>query len=289
MRKFEYTADGSFEGKQVSAFLRHIGCSSAIITKLKIGDRLTVNGKTVRTVDTLRGGDRISLLLEDESDIVPNDKLNVRTAYEDEDVIVYDKPADMAVHPSLNHYNDTLANHFAASFPDCTFRSVNRLDRNTSGLCAVAKNQLAAARLSGSTPDHPQKLYYAIVSGRLDDDGNITAPIARVSDSIINRTVRDDGQFASTSYHVLAACDTMSFLEITLETGRTHQIRVHFSYIGHPLLGDDMYGGSRELITRHALHCGKLTFRHPVTRETIVVTAPLHADMRGLVDKYMDI
>lgn len=284
MRRFNYTADSSFEGKQVSAFLRHIGCSGAIITKLKIGDRLTVNGITVRTIDKLHDGDKISLLLEDESDIVSNGTLNVRVAYEDEDVIVYDKPADMAVHPSLNHYNDTLANCFAASFPDCTFRSVNRLDRNTSGLCAVAKNQLAAARLSGSSPDHPQKLYYAIVGGRLSGSGNITAPIARVSDSIMLRTVREDGQYASTSYRVLAANEAMSYVEITLETGRTHQIRVHFSYIGHPLLGDDLYGGSRELIGRHALHCGQLTFRHPVTRALITVKAPLHADMRELVD-----
>lgn len=283
MRLLEYTADESLDGRQLLVLLRRLCCSAGIITQLKNNGGLTVNGTEARTIDTLRKGDIIRIMLEDESGIVPNSSLHADIAYEDEDVVVFDKPAGMAVHPSFNHYDDTLANLFAARYPDCAFRSVNRLDRNTSGLCAVAKNRLAASRLAGNSPDRLQKLYYAVAGGKTDAEGVITAPIARISDSIINREVRADGQYASTRYRTLSSCREFSYLEITLETGRTHQIRVHFSYIGHPLLGDDLYGGSCALIRRHALHCGQITFKQPLTRKEITVTTPLHEDMKQLL------
>lgn len=276
MRKLRYVIGDSFDGKRAQAFLRHIGCSSAIISELKKDDRLTANGAKIRTIDILHSGDELCIFLKDESGIPPNPELAVPLAYEDGDVAVFDKPAGMPVHPSPNHYGDTLANYFSALYPDCVFRSVNRLDKNTSGLCVTAKN-----KLSGCVT----KKYYAFVGGKIGsegDCGNITAPIARAEGSLIGRTVRDDGQFASTDYRVLFSCERLSFLEISLNTGRTHQIRVHFSHIGFPLLGDDLYGGDCTDIQRHALHCGEVSFSHPISGESICVKSELPEDMAGL-------
>lgn len=284
MRELRYTVGDSFDGKRAQAFLRHIGCSAAIISKLKKGECLTANGVKIRTIDILRGGDELCILLEDEGTIPPNPGLSVPVAYEDSDVAVFDKPAGMPVHPSPKHYGDTLANYFSALYPDSVFRSVNRLDKNTSGLCVTAKNKLSAAKLSGNV----KKKYYAIVGGKIGnagDSGNITAPIARAEGSLIGRVVRDDGQFASTDYRVLFSCERFSFLEISLNTGRTHQIRVHFSHIGFPLLGDDLYGGDCTDIQRHALHCGEVSFSHPISGENICVKASIPEDMAGLLAK----
>ena len=169
------------------------------------------------------------------------------------------------------------------------FRSINRLDRNTSGLVLVAKNKLAAARLSGDSNFRPRKKYYAVVKGNVKekygDSGEIIAPIARVSESIINREVRSDGQFAHTVFKVIYADDNISLLEITLITGRTHQIRVHFSWAGYPLIGDDLYGGDTELLNRQALHCGELIFTHPITNKEILIRSDLPYDIRDMLDK----
>jgi len=289
MRELKYKINEEFDGKQVLQLLKHNGYSRAIITALKQKDRLLCNGRHIRTVDIIKFGDIITVKMEDETDIVPNNSLMVPIVYNNDDVIVFNKPPFMAVHPSLKHYDDTLANYFTALYPDIAFRSVNRLDRNTSGLVVVAKNQLSAAHLANKSPYSPKKIYYAIVEGditeKYGDCGEIIAPIARVSDSLINREVRSDGQHAHTVFKVIKHNKKMSLLEINLVTGRTHQIRVHFSSIGHTLLGDDLYGGSVELINRQALHCGKATFIHPITKEKIYVKAPFPEDMYRIIDE----
>lgn len=260
MRELSYRIDESFDGRQVCQLLRHYGYSRAIITSLKHNNRLTCNGSHIRTVDILKKGDVLRVKMEDETDLIPNKALDVPIIYEDDDIVVFNKPPFMAVHPSLKHYDDTLANYFTALYPNVAFRSINRLDRNTSGIVIAAKNQLAAANLSGNKNFHPQKLYYAVVKGDITQKygtaGEITAPIARVDDSIINREVRPDGQYAHTIFKVIKSSPEMSFLEISLVTGRTHQIRVHFSHIGFTLMGDDLYGGDMSFIGRQALHCG---------------------------------
>lgn len=282
MRVITYNADG-FEGREVIALLKHYGCSRRIITKLKNGGNLQINGKKARTVDILNSGDVVQITLDDEKTLVPNPELDVKAAYEDDDIVVFNKPANMATHPSIYHYRDTLGNCFAAKYPDCSFRAINRLDRNTSGLCLVAKNQLAAANLSFAANNHPDKVYYAVVCGKITDSGEIIAPIGRVGDSIIKREVSENGLFAHTVYEPIAFSDEYTYVRVILKTGRTHQIRVHFSHIGHPLAGDDLYGNNTKDIARQALHCGEINFIHPTTRKLTVVKAEPPQDMQKLI------
>lgn len=282
MRVITYNADG-FESREVIALLKHYGCSRRIITKLKNGGNLQINGKKARTVDILNSGDVVQITLDDEKTLVPNPELDVETAYEDDDIVVFNKPANMATHPSIYHYRDTLGNCFAAKYPDCSFRAINRLDRNTSGLCLVAKNQLAAANLSFAANNHPDKVYYAVVCGKITDSGEIIAPIGRVGDSIIKREVSENGLFAHTVYEPIVFSDEYTYVRVILKTGRTHQIRVHFSHIGHPLAGDDLYGNNTKDIARQALHCGEISFIHPTTRKLTVVKAEPPQDMQKLI------
>ncbi len=239
---------------------------------------ITRNGELIRSIDTVFPNDEITLKIEDTRLLEPNASLNVEIAFENENLVVFNKPSGMPVHPSIKHQGDTLGNFFAYRYPELTFRPVNRLDRDTSGLCIVAKNAHAANLLQGGC----EKVYYAAVHGITENSGTIDAPIARQTESIILRCVRDDGQHAVTHYRRINCCEKYSLEEIHLETGRTHQIRVHFAHIGHPLAGDDMYGGLREDISRQALHCGELSFRDPITDETITVTAPLPEDIARL-------
>ena len=282
MKQITEKIGADFDGKELASLLRHFGCSRNIITRLKHSG-LTVNGSPAPTNQILRQGDLVEITLEDEKTPLPNPDLDVKIIYEDEDLFIADKPPFMPVHQSLKHYEDTLANFFAARCPSCSFRAINRLDRNTSGICIIAKNQLAAARLSDAKGRKPQKTYYAIAGGLIERDGVIEAPIARVNDSMILRQVRSDGQFAKTNYRVLAASETASLLEIHLETGRTHQIRVHFSHIGHALPGDDLYGGDCTLINRQALHCGEINLIHPMTQKPLSVNAPFPEDLQKTV------
>ncbi len=223
-------------------------------------------------------GDVIVLRMEDDSFLEPNGSLNVPIAFENDSLVVFCKPSGMPVHPSVRHQGDTLGNYFSYLYPDLTFRSVNRLDRDTSGLCIIAKDALAAKLLQGSC----RKVYYAAVHGELPENGTIDAPIARERESIILRCVRDDGQRAVTHFRRIRSNDKYSLAEIDLETGRTHQIRVHFSHIGAPLAGDDLYGGLRNDISRQALHCGKLVFSDPMTGEEITVSSELPEDIVSL-------
>lgn len=266
---------------QLQNFLmKQQGVSRRLLTKLKRQDGgITRNGETVRSVDLVCGGDEIVLRLEDTSLLEANPSLNVPVAYESGSVVVFDKPAGMPVHPSIKHQGDTLGNYFAARYPDLTFRPVNRLDKDTSGLCAVAKDALAAKLLQGSI----DKVYYAAVQGVTEESGTIDAPIAREQESIIRRCVRDDGQPAVTHFRRIGGNSSYSLEEILLETGRTHQIRVHFAYTGHPLAGDDMYGGSLEHITRQALHCGRLTFTEPLTGKSVTVSSELPQEIISLI------
>lgn len=282
MRVLNYTADKSFEGKKASSLLSHIGCSCEIIKMLKKGG-LSVNGSPAFTVQILKENDVVEIILPDEQcSAVPKANPNVNIVYSDEDIAVVDKPPFLPIHQSIGHYEDTLANHFAEIFPSCAFRAVTRLDKNTSGLCVIALNKLSAAIIC---KNRPEKLYYAICEGITPSKGIIDAPIARESDSVIKRTVRADGQNAVTEYKALCQWNNKSLLEISLKTGRTHQIRVHLSYIGHPLLGDDMYGGDCTEINRQALHCGYIKLIHPINRTEMEFKAPLHIDMACLLPK----
>lgn len=281
MRKLEFEVTTKYDGKNVLAVLVSEGTSKRLITKLKqIPDGITKNGVHCKTVDIVKTGDVIAISLEDTKVLEANPDLCVPIIYEDSDVIVFDKPPSMPVHPSHKHQGDTLGNFFACHCEGLTFRPINRLDRDTSGLCAVAKNRFSAMKLQESL----EKTYFAIACGKITKSGTIDAPIARMGDSIITRCVSEKGQQAVTHYEVTQTTEKYTLLKVKLETGRTHQIRVHFSHIGFPLAGDEMYDGNVTKIKRQALHCGELSFLHPVSHVKINLSSEIPQDMQVLFE-----
>lgn len=255
---------------------RHAGISAQTVKRLKrVPDGMTRGGLHIRTVDAVQNGDVILLHLPEQCGHTPNPALSVPVVYESPQILVCDKPAGLPVHPSMLHRDDTLANWFAAQQPESGFHLINRLDRNTSGLCMIAKTAYAANDLRGGV----QKRYYALVKAGLHGSGTVDAPIAREQESVITRCVRADGRRAVTHYRVIEESPYAALLELTLETGRTHQIRVHMAHIGYPLLGDALYGGDCTVLQSHALHCGKMSFTDPENRQHIELHAPLRAEM----------
>lgn len=278
MRNLEFTVPDCDNGISALRFLKRRGFSARLVTRLKFTGGLTRNGSVLRSVDPVFTGEKIEVALPDGDVLEPNPDLHAEIAFEDEDVVVFDKPPNLAVHPSGGHYYDTLGNLFAAKYPGVTFRPISRLDRDTSGLCVCAKNTLAASMLAGKV----DKIYYAAINGEILQSGEINAPIARESDSIIKRCVREDGKPAITLYKPILHANGRTLLEITLMTGRTHQIRAHFAYIGYPLCGDEMYGGDCSEIKRQALHCGKVMFSEPISGERMTVESSLPEDIKKL-------
>ncbi len=268
---------------QLGDYLRkYAGISAHTLKRLKnVPDGIMRNGQHLRTVDPVVSGDIILLHLPESCAHTPNPALELPVIYESEQILVCDKPAGMPVHPSMLHRDDTLANWFAAQYPECGFHAVNRLDRNTSGLCVIAKTAYAAHALRNGV----QKRYYALVGAGLHGSGTVDAPIARAQESVITRCVRADGKPAVTHYRVMQEMPDCTLLELTLETGRTHQIRVHMAYIGYPLLGDDLYGGDCSRIHAHALHCGYLSLTDPAADESISLHTPLRAEMQEMLNR----
>ncbi len=265
------------DGKKLGDVLFKRGVSRRLITRLKrIDGGIECNGCHIRTIDIVKSGDEITLNEHDEKTLEPNFDLAVEILYEDENLIVFNKPPLMPVHPSIKHQGDTLGNFFSAYCEGLTFRPVNRLDRDTSGCVIVAKNQYSAQHLQRSF----EKTYYAICHGHPEIQGRIDLPIARESDSIIKRHISQDGQPSVTNYKIIGINEKYSLAKINLETGRTHQIRVHFSHIGFPLAGDDMYGGTLLDYNRQALHCKDISFISPKNGEKIVVTSDFPKDFK---------
>lgn len=291
----EFVVGKELDGRTCGEFLKISGVSRRLVTKLKrVDGGITRNGIQIKTPDIVFAGERIVLKSIDNSLLEPNPSLDVPVAYDDNDVIVYCKPAGMPVHPSIKHQGDTLGNCFAAMFPELTFRPVNRLDKDTSGLCAVAKSAYAANYLSGKI----SKVYMAVTEGvpvprnpgnpdiKWDKTGSgfrIEASIGRAVESIIRRKIRSDGQKAVTNYTIVKTNEKFSLLRIELETGRTHQIRVHFSSVGHPLAGDDFYGGSTEFCPAQALHCGEMSFPRPSDGKIVQLFSEIRPDMSELL------
>ncbi|MBR4201526.1 MAG: RluA family pseudouridine synthase [Oscillospiraceae bacterium] len=260
----------------------HAGISAQTVKRLKaVPDGMTCGGQHIRTVDPVRSGDIVLLHLPEQCSHTPNFSLTVPVVYESEQILVCDKPAGMPVHPSMLHRDDTLANWYAAQHPECGFHLINRLDRNTSGLCIIAKTVYAAHRLRGQV----QKRYYALIPNGLHGAGTVDAPIAREQASVITRCVRADGKRAVTHYRVIQETPFCTLLELTLETGRTHQIRVHLAYLGYPLLGDALYGGDCSKLDAQALHCGTVQFPEPLTGESILLNSPLRPEMNTLLQR----
>lgn len=261
--------------------LRSFGVSAALLTKLKKTETgITLNGRPIRSIDRVNQGDTLAICIEDSGKPPAPWDVPIKICYEDEDIIIVNKPAGMAVHETRNHQGDALSNAVSAACSlSGAFRPVFRLDRDTSGLVLIAKHELAAAKLAGKI----KKDYYAAVSGEFVGSGTIDAPIARAKDSIMLRCVSPEGERAVTYWQSLGTNGDFSLLKIRLETGRTHQIRVHFSSIGFPLLGDTLYGGACEKISRQALHCKRIEFTHPVTNAIMEMECPFPEDFKGLI------
>ncbi|HAJ97877.1 MAG TPA: RluA family pseudouridine synthase [Ruminococcus sp.] len=243
---------------KAEVFLRKdCGISHRQLTKLRHTENgLTVNGKLLKTIDTVKQGDCIHVHMVDKTEIIPNPDLIVPLVFESDEALIFDKPSGMPVHPSQCHHTDTLGNAFTAKYPNLTFRPVHRLDNDTSGLICVAKNAISARSL----PDRLQKKYIALVSGNPPDSGTIDAPVGRCEDSIIARRITPDGKKAVTHFQVLQRGEKYTLVSFRLETGRTHQIRLHMSHIGCPLAGDFLYGGDMGDLQRHALHCAEMEY-----------------------------
>lgn len=272
--------------KQVHGFSRRI-----LIAVKKHTNGILVNGepKTVRYL--LREGDKLEVFFpkENKSEHMKAEPLELDIVYEDDAVIVINKSPNMATLPSRHHPNGTLANgliyYYEQKQIDSTVHVVTRLDRETSGLLLIAKDRYSHSILAASQKEGKvSRKYLALVEGNVEEKkGTINAPIGREHDSIIKRTVREDGKRAVTHFKVLQRFEQYTLVEAELETGRTHQIRVHFSYIGHPLAGDDLYGASSTDFQRHALHCIKLGFTHPLTKEKKLIQGKLPNDMKDWI------
>lgn len=262
--------------------------SDRLITKLKKANKIYLNSLPTYTKKSVTVGDTVSVLIdfeEDNSNIVAsNIPLNI--IYEDDYLLVLNKPANIAIHPSILHFDNSLSNGVKFYFDKLglkkKIRIVNRLDRNTSGIVILAKNEyIQECLIKQMKTNEFKKEYLAIAKGILESkSGTLNFPIARKEGSIIERTVSSDGDSAITHYDVVKEFNNLSLVHIVLETGRTHQIRVHFSHIGHPILGDTLYGSPSELINRQALHSYKLTFIHPVTKKELILESSLPNDIK---------
>ncbi len=274
----------------VRSFLKQVGISTTHWKKVKFSETFRCNGELISHPARLMvsGGDVVSWELSEKSNILPeNLPLDIR--YEDDFLLIVNKPCGQLVHPTNRELTGTLANavlgYYATNGISVAFHPIHRLDRNTTGLVLIAKEPQLHHQLSPQGRKIFNREYLAIIHGVLSPfSGRMDYPIARDPKSIICRRVSPEGQRAVTYYETLSVSDAMSLLRLRLETGRTHQIRVHLSHLGHPLLGDDLYGGSRTLIGRQALHAFRLSFLHPVTKKNISAVADIPEDMRSLLE-----
>lgn len=268
--------------------LNDMGISLRLLYSLKKDKQIFVNKKFYKMHELVNIGDIIEINLPDEANEYDAEDMDIKLLYEDADLMVVEKEPFVVVHPTKGHQSGTLANGLIKLFKDKSINSkirfVNRLDRDTSGILIVAKNSYCHSILTKDDAMHEmEKKYYAVVGGHLEkESGVIDLPIDKSEDGI-RRMVSEKGQRAVTRYKVIDKLKKATLLEISLETGRTHQIRVHFSHIGHPLVGDELYGGDMSLLNRQALHCFELGFYSPRKSEIIYIKSELPHDMRELV------
>ncbi len=269
-----------------------LNLSSRLIKNAAMDKRIKVNGKVIKLRYTLKEDDVLELIInKEESQNIEPENLNIEVVYEDEDLLIVNKPPYMVVHPSKSHAAGTLANgimyHFKENRDSSIVRLVSRLDMNTSGLVMIAKNQYAHMTLAKASDENKiNKVYLAVIHGKLDpQEGTIDLPIGRMSEDDIKRKVMDEGQRSVTHYKTIDSFEEGSIVELKLETGRTHQIRVHLSHLGHPIYGDTLYGiENDEVISRQALHAYKLELPHPKTGTIIEVCSNIPEDIKKLIE-----
>ncbi len=293
-RRFEYEIAAGEGNQKISSYLKGRGYSAHILTQLRhTQGSIFLNGSEVHMNELLSAGDSLSVVLtESISERVIPTQLPLDIVFEDEDILVVNKPAGMPSHPSRGVAETTLGNavtyYFMEKGEERTYRCVNRLDKNTSGLTIIAKNALSGAILYEQVKSRAvSRTYTAIASGSFDSSsGRIDLPICRVEEGSVLRHVDEHcGQRAVTNYEVVAAGGGISVLRLQLETGRTHQIRVHMAHIGHPLLGDHLYNPENHDMARHALHAGEIAFTHPISGEEMHFEVKMPQDMMDVLEK----
>ena len=290
-RVFQYHITTEDHDKTISSFLMERGYSSQNLKDLKKQPgSILLNDEWVYMNRSVQAGDELRVIVQEagSSEHIPPVEISLDIVWEDEDILIVNKPGHMPVHPSQNHHEDTLANgvayYYASMGQEYVFRCMNRLDRETSGLVLLAKHMVSGAMLSRMVMRHEiDKEYVAYVEGRIPQEGCIDRPIGRVPGSTIERRVDElHGERAVTHYRRLAYDPDRDYSTVLchLETGRTHQIRVHMASIGHPLLGDGIYNPENHQTVRQALHCRRIRFRHPITGAIIDVSGEMPADLR---------
>ncbi len=279
-RNISFTIPSEYDNKKVVHFLRGSAqLSVRLINSLKRCENgIMLNGAHVRTIDSLSAGDLLTVNIPDDKILPEPIFIPLDIVYEDEDIIAVNKSPFLAMHPTHNHQGNTLANamawHMAQKGSNMAFRAIGRLDKGTSGVVICALNKYAAARLTGNI----QKVYLGVVWGVFEGEGTIDCPIVRPNPMKTLRACSEQGDKAVTHWQSLCTANGRSLLRIRLETGRTHQIRVHFAHIGAPLCGDSMYGDGIGF-SHQLLHCESAAFVHPVTGVPLKITAPMPDEM----------
>jgi 23S rRNA pseudouridine1911/1915/1917 synthase len=288
----KWVIDEQHEGMLVREYLHNVRAFSHRLVKIiKKEGTIRVNGEEVTVRRVLHANDLLAVKFPEEQKgrELTSLPIPLEIVYEDEDVLVLNKQAGIPVVPSKHHDGGSIAsgilNHYERQGLSYTVHIVTRLDKNTSGLMLVAKHRLSHSLLSEQQQlGQIKRAYAAFVSGCVSSkNGTIDEPIGRKDSSIIEREVRSEGKQAVTHFQVIKQFEHFTHVQVTLETGRTHQIRVHFSYIGHPLLGDDLYGGQQDVINRQALHCRYLSFWSPFQEKRLEFTTDLPKDMTELL------
>ena len=294
-RNIDYIIDEDSAGLRVEQFLRRKRYSGQNLSEIKrMPKSILVNGVHYYMRQELSKGDHLQVRICEtkNSEKIPPTNLPLDIIYEDEDLLVLNKPAGMPIHPSLNNYTNSMANALAYYFQSqgkpFIFRCCNRLDRDTSGLTIVSKHLVSGSILSDMTKYREvHREYLAIARGSVTpSEGTIQAPLGRKGGTIIERTVDwEHGEDAVTHYKVVKEANGHSLVSLRLETGRTHQIRIHMKYLGYPLIGDYLYNQDMEYMTRQALHSHHMEFTHPITGEHMSFTAPLPEDMARVMQE----
>lgn len=294
-RNIDYIIDEDSAGLRVEQFLRRKRYSGQNLSEIKrMPKSILVNGVHYYMRQELSNGDHLQVRICEtkNSEKIPPTNLPLDIIYEDEDILVLNKPAGIPIHPSLNNYTNSMANALAYYFQSqgkpFIFRCCNRLDRDTSGLTIVSKHLVSGSILSDMTKYREvHREYLAITRGSVTpSEGTIQAPLGRKEGTIIERTVDwEHGEDAVTHYKVVKEANGHSLVSLRLETGRTHQIRIHMKYLGYPLIGDYLYNPDMEYMTRQALHSHHMEFTHPITGEHMSFTAPLPEDMARIMQE----
>lgn len=282
-----------FDGKTLNEFLKfHINLSSSLIKKAKrIEKGITVNGKLTFVTENVKINDRVEVIIEtddEKSENIPLCDIPLDIVFEDENLLIINKQGNIPTHPSLNNYENTVAgavmNYYEKQGLNFVFRPVNRLDKGTSGLMVIAKNPHIHELLKNAMHKSEfSREYLAVVCGKLEKNGTVDAPIFREDNSIIKRMVDARGVRAVTHYSVEKVYGDKTLVSLKLETGRTHQIRVHMAYIGYALYGDFLYGEERNDLSRPALHSYKITLKNPLNNEVLEFFSPLPKDIEKII------